>query len=733
MRRSKLFLTRTSWLLRGAVLGCVTFLAACGSSSSPLSAATTPLQIKSLSNRADLLSGGDALIEILLPANARAETLRVDVDGRDVSGAFALRPNGRVMGLLTELAEKTSTLTARAEGAGAATLALTNHPNGGPIFAGVQVQPWSCADGAIDVQCNRAVSYVLKYRSTVPGRGFMPYDPASPPADLANATTDQGQTVPYIIRIETGAQDRGLYQIAVLFDPTQGWEPWAPQSGWNGKTYITGGNGCGTTHGQRAGPSVEVAEALGRGFLVMTTSMANNTLNCNLVVQAEALMMLKERVIEAYGPIRYTIGSGCSGGSIYQQQVANAYPGIFDGILPGCSFPDTWSTMIEVADCRALVDYWADPSRWAPGLLWSEVQQANVAGHQSSSLCQSWVNVYSFDAVLSARADVRSAGARDAQSCAVPAGQTYEPDTNPNGTRCGLQDYMPSILGIRASDGFAQRPLDNIGIQYGLGALQAGQITPAQFLDLNAKVGGRNIDFDPIPARTEADESALFTAYRGGLVNEANELDRVPMIDLRGHSSAEIHHDYRSYTMRARLDKANGHHDNQVIWTGPITLIGDTQFEKQALTVMDDWLAAIEADSSELPLEQKVVLHKPASARDRCTDGNGGDVADQSTCAALNPYFASPRIVAGQPFTDDVMKCQLKPLDRRDYTGATPALSDAQFVQLAEIFPNGVCDFEVPGIGQQNTLSWLSYRSGAGDKAMMLGAAPRSEPLLADP
>ena len=719
--------------MRWLAAGLAVLLAACGNSSAPLvpgtpGAAASALQIKSLSNRADLLSGGDALIEILLPAGIKVEALRVDLDGRDVSAAFALRPNGRVMGLVTGLAEKTSTLTARAEGAGAASLALTNHPNGGPIFAGPQVQPWSCSEGATDAQCNRPVSHVLKYRSTAPGKGFAVYDPANPPADLATTTTDQGKTLPYIIRIETGAQDRGLYQIAVLFDPSQDWQPWAAQAGWNGKTYITGGNGCGTTHGQRAGPSVEVAEALGRGFVVMTSSMANNTLNCNLVVQAEALMMLKERAIEAYGPIRYTIGSGCSGGSIYQQQVANAYPGIFDGILPGCSFPDTWSTMIEVADCRALVDYWADPSRWAPGLLWPEAQQANVAGHQSSSLCQSWVNVYSFDAVLSARSDVRSAGARDAQSCAVPAGQTYEPDTNPSGTRCGLQDYMPSIFGIRASDGFTRRPLDNVGIQYGLGALNAGQITPAQFHDLNAKVGGRNIDFDPIPQRTEADESALFTAYRGGLVNEANELDRVPMIDLRGHSSAEIHHDYRSYTMRERLKKANGHHDNQVIWTGPITLIGDTQFEKQALSVMDEWLAAIEADPSPLPLEQKVVLHKPAAARDRCTDGQGGDVADQSTCPALFPYFASPRIIAGQPFTDDVLKCQLRPLDRRDYAAATPALSDAQFIQLGGIFPTGVCDFSVPGVGQQSTQTWLSYQAGAAEKAVMLGAAPLSVP-----
>ena len=38
-------------------------------------------------------------------------------------------------------------------------------------------------------------------------------------------------------------------------------------------------------------------------------------------------MMAKERLVEQYGDVRYTIGTGCSGGSIAQHTVANAYPG----------------------------------------------------------------------------------------------------------------------------------------------------------------------------------------------------------------------------------------------------------------------------------------------------------------------------------------------------------------------------------------------------------------------
>ena len=37
--------------------------------------------------------------------------------------------------------------------------------------------------------------------------------------------------------------------------------------------------------------------------------------------------------------------------------------------------------------------------------------------------------------------------------------------------------------------GFARTPWDNVGVQYGLKALQSGAITPEQFLDLNANVG----------------------------------------------------------------------------------------------------------------------------------------------------------------------------------------------------------------------------------------------------
>ena len=37
-----------------------------------------------------------------------------------------------------------------------------------------------------------------------------------------------------------------------------------------------------------------------------------------------------------------------------QQSIASAYPGLLDGIQPQCSFPDTFTTFIEIADCGEL-------------------------------------------------------------------------------------------------------------------------------------------------------------------------------------------------------------------------------------------------------------------------------------------------------------------------------------------------------------------------------------------
>jgi len=60
---------------------------------------------------------------------------------------------------------------------------------------------------------------------------FSAYDPSNPPTDVSQTTTDQGKTVPYIVRIEKGTADRGIYEVAVLSDPSKPWSAFAAQPG----------------------------------------------------------------------------------------------------------------------------------------------------------------------------------------------------------------------------------------------------------------------------------------------------------------------------------------------------------------------------------------------------------------------------------------------------------------------------------------------------------------------
>ena len=109
--------------------------------------AADPLTIKVLSNRADLISAGDALVEVTPPSGVDAAKIAVSVDGRDVTSQFAVRPNGRFMALLDGLKNGKSVVSASAPGASAAIITIANHPIGGPVTAGAQIKPWDVFRG----------------------------------------------------------------------------------------------------------------------------------------------------------------------------------------------------------------------------------------------------------------------------------------------------------------------------------------------------------------------------------------------------------------------------------------------------------------------------------------------------------------------------------------------------------------------------------------------------------
>src|SRR3954454_6392075 len=706
-------------------------------------AAAKPITISVLSSpRADLVSGGDALVRI--SGVSSTKRLRVTVHGKNRSKAFAKGSDGEVVGLVTGLKLGKSAIVATAGGR-APKLVVTNHPKGGPLFSGPQLQPWKCQDTAKDAQCNQPAAFTYLYKSTDGSAGFKDYDPKSPPDDVADTKTDRGVTVPCVVRIESGYIDRDQYKIAALFQPGKKWSATKPQKQFNHKLLITHGAGCGADHQPANPPSVtdsaplaasgaSAAETgLGRGFAVMSSALDNAGHNCNVASEAEALLMTKERLIERYGTLRYTIGTGCSGGSLAEQWISNAYPGIYQCILPTCSFPDAWGTASQFLDYHQSLRYFNDPSQWGAGVAWTPQQMADVQGHVSIA-----------NSIVSDNAQWHVVIPTDPCKGVTDA-QRYEPNTNPGGVRCTIQDAAINVLGQRPESvwtpqekqvgkGWAGVPTDNVGVQYGLKALQEAKITPAQFVDLNQKMGGISlVDAKYTPERLEADRPTLGNAYRTGMINEGNNLDRTAIIDCRGPDPGAFHDAYRAFAMRARLDRAHGNHDNQLIWEGPAVIIGDTSCEVNSFDAMDKWLAAVEKDKAKGTVAKKVARDKPKDATDRCYDGNGEKVSDDLCGEAVVPIYGTPRTVAGDALTTDTNKCQLKPLNRADDYGPIP-FTDDQWAALQQLFPGGVCDFSKQGVAQQPTIPWLTYQDAKG-KVVYGGkpmrAAPRSHRVKA--
>ena len=700
-----------------AALAVVLALTACSETPSPsqsgfaAKASGDPVQILVLSNRADILSGGDTLVEVLIPATADASKLKLDVDGRDVTDQVQLRDNGRIMGVVSGLNLGDNKLTAQLPDGSGAFITLSNHPIGGPVFSGPQIQPWTC-NGGDDAQCNRAPVYTYQYKRTASG-SFETYNPDSPPAQVATTTTDQGKTVPFIVRVETGRIDRDEYRIAALYDPAKpDYNAWDARDGFNNKIVIFHGASCDTAYTMAAAPDVMNAVALGRGFITMSHALNNAGHNCNIATQAESMVMTKEYLIERYGEVRYTIGSGCSGGALAQQQVANAYPGFFQGITPACSFTDAWSSSQQYIDYTLLRNYFEKPETWGLGVVWDPLARAAVEGHPNP------VNSVTFTTAIPNSGD-------PSRSCpGVPAADVFNETTNPTGVRCSLQDYMVNLFGRRAEDGYAQRPFDNVGIQYGFKGLMAGTVSPAQFVDFNSKLKAYDINGNFVDGRLLADRPALGYLYRTGAINTATNLDQTAIIDLRGPDPGAFHDVYRTYVMRARLQRNFGTVANQLLWRGNVALLGDANYTGESIVAMDSWLGAVEQDLRTVPVAQKLLENLPADVADRCTDGAGNDVP-QASCDAVVQAYSSPRIEAGMPLTDDVMKCELKPLVRTDYLPIV--FTDAQWATLQSAFPDGVCDYSKPAVDFTPTVPWLSYKAGPGGVA--LGTAPVSLPL----
>jgi hypothetical protein len=704
------------------------------------------LALETLSNRPDKLSGGDALVRVDVPPVVALDEVTVRLDGVDVTDLFAADGSGGLIGLIEGLSIGKNLLQAKAKGAGTATLQLVNHPLEGPVFSGPHEQPFFCQtqsfeiyEGgetlgpALDENCSvpRRVDYV--YRST--DGQFKGLDLTGDlPDDLASTTTTEGVDVPYIVRLETGVINRAIYQTAILDDPdVPGPDLQGSDGAWNGRIVYNFGGGCRAgwyAQGESTGAVLDDRQ-LSRGFATASASLNVFGNNCNDLLAAETMMMVKERFIETYGVPRYTIGWGCSGGSYQTHQIGDNYPGLLNGIVPQCSFPDVgFGTVHTLADARLLERYFYEDANVPGGLDWTEEQLRAVSGFGVFNSVPNLSDGAARIDPVPNRADGRLSAEFDD---VVPVDVRYDPVANPDGTRATVYDHTINAYGMDHKTGFARRPLDNVGIQYGLDALNAGEISVEQFLDLNEKIGGFDIDANFVPERMIAGRKAMRAAYATGrLLNGGAGLAEMPILDYDLlntdlQASGDIHMKFQHFSTRERLRKANGHIDNHVMWSGGASFpqfVTPPYFGAwlepildEALRQMDQWLANIEADTSDDSRAIKVVRNKPLDLEDGCwsqtfnpqffpeTQTFGGP--GSSFCNDTYPAFPFPRMVAGGPLANDIIKCRLKDLDPSDY--AVP-FSPVQWDWLQSIFPDGVCDWSKPGIEQQGLVgTWITF------------------------
>ena len=320
------------------------------------------------------------------------------------------------------------------------------------------------------------------------------------------------------------------------------------------------------------------------------------------------------------------------------------------------------------------------------------------------------------------------------------------------------QDYAQAAAWFRraADQGHANAQY-NLGLMYGAGegvpqdyaqavtwyrqAAEQGRanaqynltISFDQFADLNARIGGHDLDGVIVPGqRARANPDAVRIAYETGRLNAGQGgLRHIPILDVRGYTdgictvapcpprdptNVDVHDGYHTLVARASLLKANGNADNhvrivahEVGHCGPDSILGIVS--PRAVAQLDQWLTDIVADTSDMPQAQKVAAHRPADFVDACYTAADAKITSMDRCAELFPIASDARIVAGAPLAKDVLKCTLKPVDPNDLS---VSLSAEQLGALRQIFGEGVCDYSRPGIGQVPLAgTWAIYTGNA--------------------
>jgi len=576
---------------------------------------------------------------------------------------------------------------------------------------------------------------------------------------LAKLTTDQFSHLESLrdakrplelFRAEQGSINRFIYTIAMAIKPEE-LGTRTDSSLWNKKLIyqFNGGSGIGFRQGrQKATRTItrRLKEAQ-KGYAIISSSGNRTSYTYNMLLAEDTARRVKLHFTSLFGEPLYTVGIGGSGGGLAQYLIGQNSTGILDGLIPQYSYPDMLSQTIYTLDCDLFNNYFTfrarDNSRWQQ---WDQRQ-----------LLEGMNSLQDFPQKIAFLQPVAQLMAGMVPS--FPEGNSecingyFGLSTFIHNPRQGFLRHFYSDdvveqtnwnywedmawLFRRDKHGLVKSTWDNDGVQYGLHALKQKQITLAEFIHLNKNIGswkaqhhmkaekiitpfGRKMPFwvslwgsDNITQvadsqsapRHSASLEAIEAAYRGGQVF-IGKLD-LPIIDVRHYleEKLDMHHMSASFSSRLRLEEANGHYDNQVIWVAK----RDFDPTYQAFDLMDLWLLKRNA----FP-ELNAVQSKPAQLQDTCFDDKGEVLAQgkgvwhgswdakrsetrelkQGACAKHYAIFSNSRIQAEGPWQGSVFKCHKIPLKQAIKEGMYGDIElVGQLTSLHEIFSQGVCDY----------------------------------------
>jgi len=556
-----------------------------------------------------------------------------------------------------------------------------------------------------------------------------------------------------LLRVEQGTINRFIYTMVMPISVNEIGSRLA-KSKWNQRLIFqfNGGSGIGYRQGKQKAKRVidRQKQQLLDGYAVISSSGNKTSYTYNMLLAEDTARRVKKHFVSLYGKPLYTVGIGGSGGGLAQYLIAQNSIGILDGLIPLYSYPDMITQTTYALDCDLLNNYFtfrADKkSHWLDWHKRQAVEGMNALNDfpQRAGYLQP-VNQIMAGFVPS-----------------LPSGNSecingyFGLSSFINNPRQGfLRDFfhhdvvkqvkwsfwqdLASVLG-KDNLGYGLSTWDNVGVQYGLLALQQQAITFDEFIDLNSKIGswkpqtemtaehiwlpfGRKIPLwlslwgnqnitaitQGVAARHRGSIKAMQAAYRSGqvFIGKAS----LPIIDVRHYleDDLDMHHVSASFYSRLRIIEQNNHSDNHVIW------ISDKNYNPAVLAfkLMDEWLLTLKGSPN-----ISVTAAKPKGLSDQCFSANGAVLfqgqdtwngqwnnKSEGECQKVYPMYSTSRIQAGGTWSGDMFKCQLMSVKQAITQGLYGAVDMRYYQQqLEQIFPQGVCDYSQKDQGRPSDL-----------------------------